>query len=226
MHIYIYFLLFYLFFFRYFVPNPILAFIIFYVVYLLIDRQFVALPDAFKPFKTRTKIKRLKDELKVNPANVNAHYELGQIYLEQKKYQASIENLSQTIDKMGEYGEVYFYLGKAQYHKGEKEEGLRNLAKAVDIDHKVGYGEPYIYLLVEEIKKGNDPEKVEQLVASIHRFGSPEIFYKAGIYLKKLDKNMTRKMFHWALDSYSGTPRHFKRTHRRWAILARLQLLF
>lgn len=226
MHIYILFLVFYLFFFRFYVPNPIAAFLVFYLLYTVVDRQFVSLPDAFKPFKNRSKIKRLKDEIKINPANVNAYYELGQIYLEQKKYQTSIDYFSKTVDKMGEYGEVYFYLGKALFHKGDREEGILNIKKAIDNDHKIGYGEPYVYLLVDELEKGKDREKIEDLVSSINRFGTPEIFYQAGIKIKNQNKEMAKDMFKSALESYAGTPRHFKRTHRRWAMLARLQLLF
>ena len=226
MQIFIPFLIFYLLFFRFYIPNPLAAFIVFYFLYTIVDRQFVSLPDAFKPFKNRSKVKRLKDEIKLNPANANAYYELGQIYLEQKKYQASIDCFSKTLDKMGEYGEVYFYLGKALFHKGNEEEGIINISKAIEKDHKIGYGEPYVYLLKAELEKDNNQEQIEELVSSINKFGTPEIFYKAGIRIKALNKEMAKEMFKLALESYSGTPKHFKRTHRRWAILARLQMLF
>ena len=84
MQIFIPFLIFYLLFFRFYIPNPLAAFIVFYFLYTIVDRQFVSLPDAFKPFKNRSKVKRLKDEIKLNPANANAYYELGQIYLNKK----------------------------------------------------------------------------------------------------------------------------------------------
>ncbi|NLW25003.1 MAG: tetratricopeptide repeat protein [Clostridia bacterium] len=217
---------FYYFLFRILLGNPILALIIIVFLYLLVDRQFIGLfPDIFKPFRRKARINKLKQEVSINPANVNAYKELGELYLEAKKYKDSVNYLEKTLGKMGEYADIHFYLGKAYYLLGEKEKGAEELKTAIEINTKVGYGEPYIYLLDREINTSRDPEVIKELLFSIERFGTPEILYKAGKVLLNHDRPRAREMFREAIDDYKKGPKHYRKTHRRWAFLARLNLI-
>jgi tetratricopeptide (TPR) repeat protein len=165
--------------FRVFLGNSILALIMISIIYLLIDRQFIGLfPDFLKPFKRSGRIKALEEQVKLNPADVNAYRELGLSYLEGKKYSRAVHNFEKCLPKMDEYADIHFYLGKTLYFLGEKEKSQQEILKALNINPKVGYGEPYIYLLEYAINSASD--KIEEYTENIERFGTPEILYKGG----------------------------------------------
>lgn len=217
--------LFYYFLFR-LLGNPFLAIIVIAFIYLIVDRQFIGLiPDFFKPLRRKSQIKNLQEEINLNPANVNAYKELGLLYLEEKKYKLASQYLLDTLDKLGEYADTHFYLGKAYYLGGQKEEGKKELEKAIEINSKVGYGEPYVYLLDAEINDTQNTEKIKDLINNLQHFGTTEILYKAGMVLKTFEKERANKMFNEALETYRMSPKHFKKVHRRWALLAKLNLL-
>lgn len=216
----------YYFLFRVFLGNPLLALLIITFIYLMVDRQFIGLlPDIFKPFKRKSRIKALKETVKLNPADVNAYKEIGQLYLEEKNYQEAINNFLKTLGKMGEYADIHFYLGKAFYLQGQHEKGKEELLQALSINSKVGYGEPYIYLLETEIAGEKDRVEIKDLVEKIQRFGNPEILYKAGNILLKYDVQLGKDLLKEAVETYKGIPRNFRKLHRRWAFFARLKLI-
>jgi len=216
----------YYFIFQVFLRNPLLALIIIAFAYLIIDRQFIGLlPDVFKPYRRKTRIKNLKDEVEINPANVDAYKELGLLYLEEKKYQVAVEYFLKTLNKMEEYADIHFFLGKSYYLQGQSKKGTDELEKGLEINTKVGYGEPYVYLLEAEINTDKDPEKIEDLINNLERFGTPEILYKAGKVLVKYDLQRAKLMFKEALENYKASPRNFKKLHRRWAFLSKLNLI-
>ncbi|MFZ5945474.1 MAG: tetratricopeptide repeat protein [Bacillota bacterium] len=218
--------LFYYFFFRMFLGNPLLALFIIVIIYLIIDQKFIGLfPDIFSPFKRKSRINSLKEEVRLNPANANAYKELGQLYLETKKYQESIGYFEKTLDKMGDYADNRFYLGKAYYLNGQKEKGQEQLTKALEINTKVGYGEPYIYLLDNLLSQGGDKLEINNMIENIHRFGTPEILYKAGDTLLKYGDSRGKDLLKEAVENYRGIPGNFKKIHRRWVFLARIKLI-
>jgi len=216
----------YYFIFRFFLGNPLLALLIIFFLYLIIDRQFIGLfPDFLKPFKRSSRIKALKELVKLNPANVDGYRELGQLHLEGKKYTQAVEYFEKCLVKMDEYADIHFYLGKGLYLMGQKEEGYRELFKALSINPKIGYGEPYIYLLDYQLDTNPLPEKINEFLKKIEQFGTPEILYKCGSILLKQDSIKGRELLQEAVSNYKAMPRNFRKIHRRWAFLARFKLL-
>jgi len=212
--------------FRLFLGNPLLALIILGFIYLIIDRQFIGLfPDFLKPFKRRNRIKALEEQVKLNPADVDGYKELGQLYLEGKKYRQAVTYFEKCLGKMDEYADIHFYLGKALYFTGQKEEGYGELLKGLAINPKIGYGEPYIYLLEYQLVNNNEPEKINDFIEKIERFGTPEILYKGGNVLLKYDQRKAQTLLREAINNYKAIPGSFRKAHRRWAFLARLKLL-
>ncbi|KJS21462.1 MAG: hypothetical protein VR72_10650 [Clostridiaceae bacterium BRH_c20a] len=215
----------YYFIFRIFLGSPLLALFIIFFLYLIIDRQFIGLfPDFLKPFKRSSRIKALKELVKLNPANVDGYKELGQLYLEGKKYTQAVEYFEKCLEKMAEYADIHFYLGKGLYLMGQKEEGCKEITKALSISPKIAYGEPYIYLLEYQLDNNPIPEKVNEFLKKIWQFGTPEILYKCGSILLKYDSIKGRELLQEAVSNYKAMPGNFRKLHRRWAFLARLKL--
>lgn len=216
----------YYFIFRIFLGNPFLALIIIGIVYLLIDRQFIGIfPDFLKPFKRSNRIKALEQQVKLNPADVDAYRELGLLHLEGKKYTKAAAFFEKCLTRMNEYADIHFYLGKTLYFLGRKEESHEEILKALSINAKVGYGEPYIYLLEYQIATNPDREKIKEFIENIERFGTPEILYKSGIALLGYDQMKGKELLGEAINNYKAIPGNFRKVHRRWAFLARLKLL-
>lgn len=212
--------------FRVFLHNPLLTLIILGVIYLLVDRRFIGLfPDFLRPFKRKQRIRELEEQVKINPANVNAYRELGQLYMEGKNYLSAVNSFEKCLDKMNEYADIHFGLGKGLYLLGRNEEGTEEMQKALNINPKIGYGEPYIYLLENQLANENNGEKINNYIQKIRQFGTPEILYKGGIKLYKYDQIKAKELLQEGLNTYQVIPRNFRKVHRRWAFLTRLKLL-
>lgn len=218
---------FYYFLFRIFLGNPLLALIILYLLYLLIDRRFIGLfPDFLGPFKRKSRIKGLEEQVKINPANVDAYRELGQLYLEGKNYNQAVKCFEKCLAKMNDYADIHFGLGKGLFLMGRKDEGSVEILKALQINPKIGYGEPYIYLLENQLTNNkNDSEKIANYIQKIRQFGTPEILYKGGSHLYSYDQVKAKELLQEALNTYKAIPGNFRKIHRRWAFLTRLKLL-
>lgn len=210
--------------FRLFMGNPLLALFILFIIYAIVDRKFIGLmPDFFKPLKRKKRIKDLEENIKLNPSNTESYRELGYLYLEDKKYQKAINNFRKALDKMSQYAEIHLHLGKANYLLGNKDEGIEELLKALEISPKAGYGEPYIYLLDYEInKKKPSREIINQFIKNLHTYGTVENLYKGGRVLKSYDNVQANELLLDALETYKVSPKYLKKSNRRWAFLAKI----
>lgn len=212
--------------FKIFLRNPLLTLFILVVLYLLTDRRFIGLfPDFLRPFKRKQRIRELEKQVQINPADVNAYRELGQLYMEGKNYLSAVNSFEKCLDKMNGYADIHFGLGKGLYFLGRKEEGMEEIHKALNINPKIGYGEPYIYLLENQLTNEYDGEKINNYIQKIRQFGTPEILYKGGVKLYKYDQVKAKELLQEGLNTYKVIPRNFRKVHRRWALLTRLKLL-
>ncbi|SMB96218.1 Tetratricopeptide repeat-containing protein [Desulfonispora thiosulfatigenes DSM 11270] len=206
------------------IGNPIISLGILIIAFILVERKFIGIiPDIFKPLKRKRKIANLKSTIKLNPANINAYRELGSLYLEDNKYQKAEENFMKTLDKMDNYAETHFLLGKAYYLQNKIDLGITELETAIDINPKIGYGEPYIYLLAEAYSSKKNENNINDYIGNLHYYGTVETLYKAGEVISKYDQKKAKEMFKKALEIYNGGPKYLKRLYRRWAILARIK---
>ncbi|MCL6559397.1 MAG: hypothetical protein K6U74_11495, partial [Firmicutes bacterium] len=115
--------------------NPILALLILFTIFLVMERRFVGiLPDVFKPWRQANRIRQLKKEVQINPANADAYLDLGEAYFRRGNYGEAASFLENASGKMAGHPLFHFYLGASSYHLGKIEEGKRELEKAVQIN--------------------------------------------------------------------------------------------
>ncbi|MEG3072223.1 MAG: hypothetical protein RQM92_16470 [Candidatus Syntrophopropionicum ammoniitolerans] len=81
--------------------NPFFALVILLLVIFFVDRRFVGiLPDIFAPWRRSKRVRQLKRDIKINPANAEFHLELGEAYFRKGKYLEALSFLERAYAKM------------------------------------------------------------------------------------------------------------------------------
>lgn len=206
--------------------NPFLALVILLLIFFLAERRFVGiLPDVFQPWRRANRVRQLKKEVQVNPADAEAFLELGETYFRQGKYRQALSFLENASGKMAGHPLFHFYLGASSYHLGKIEEGKRQIEKAAEINPKASLGEPYVYLIRIYLEEKQHGEKIEHLFNQLLRYGSPRTFYQAGkLFLNAGDKERARRLFRETIENYEACRGALRRMYRRWAILSKISL--
>lgn len=204
--------------------NPILALIILAVIYAIVDRRYVGfVPDFLRPFQRAAALRRLRRTLEVNPADANAHMEMGMLLAEKGRWQEAVEHLEVAKDRIGN-SQAYFHLGMAYCSVGRWEEGKAALEKALELNPSVGYGEPYLYLAEYRLRHGQRIDDVPGLEEAMRQFGSVDVCYRLGrLYERAGSPAQARAMYREALETHAGNPPFLRRKHRRTALKAWLR---
>ncbi|SFG58614.1 Tetratricopeptide repeat-containing protein [Desulfotomaculum arcticum] len=196
--------------------NPLLALLILIIIFVFIDRSFIGmLPDFLAPLRRRRRRSELQREVVVNPHDANAQLALGEMYFMQGRYDRAVERLQNALVKMEDSALGRYYLGASLYYLGQKEQSLKELAAAIQINPKVAHGLPYLYLLKHSYS--------ESLTDSLLRYGSVQALFETGKYLKQIGKKQeAAKFFNEVLDVYRLSSPTMRRNYRRMAVYARL----
>ncbi len=214
---------------NYITGNIFFTIIILVVAYIILDKMCLNILSSliFDPIKRRRRIKTLIVELGLNPSNANSAMELGILYYESKKYVKAIEMLDKANERIDYSPRLHAYKGMACIERGDLQIGKDELLKALDMDISVIYGLPYIYLIRCELDSGKcNTDNLAQLEKSISKYATPENFYRLG-KLYKNNKNSSKaiEMFSLSIKEYSYVQKKFRRIHRKWVWLSRLNKL-
>jgi hypothetical protein len=114
------------------------------------------------------------------------HYEkLGQIYLEQKKYEAAVAQFEDAIKKDPELTEARYGLAKSLHGMGQPAEAAKILEELVKIDKKYDYGNAIFGLAECYRLSGQEDKALEAYEAVINSFHFFKAYYH---YARLLDK--------------------------------------
>lgn len=114
------------------------------------------------------------------------HYEkLGQIYLEQKKYDLAIEPFQEAVKRDPEMNEARYGLAKCYYGQGRFSEAAEVLEELVEIDKKYDYGNAIFGLAECYRLSGQEDKALETYEAVINSYHFFKAYYH---YAKLLDK--------------------------------------
>ena len=196
--------------------NPLLALLILIIIFVFVDRSFIGiLPDFLAPLRQSRRRSELRREVEVNPHDANAQLELGEMYFKQGKYDRAVERLQNALVKMDDSALGRYYLGASLYYLGQKEQSLKELEQAIQINPKVAHGLPYLYLLKHSYSEG--------LAESLMRYGSVQALFETGKYLKQVGKKQeAARFFKEVRDVYRLSSPTLRRNYRRMAVYARL----
>ncbi|MBD3919806.1 hypothetical protein H8B09_13665 [Paenibacillus sp. PR3] len=206
--------------------NPILAFLAMIVILYIIDRRFIGLsPSLVKPLRRMGRIRKLRQQLDMNPNDLSSKLELSKLLIEKKSFRNARELLEplrerEAVEQSAEYWDD---LGTCLLRTGESEAGEAAIRQALSINPRVKYGQPYLRLAAmnsirDTAKALEDLEAFQQIHTS-----SCEGYYR----LAQLNKRMGRKAeAKRALEEsarlYRMLPRYKRREERRWALLSYL----
>ncbi|SDC18873.1 Tetratricopeptide repeat-containing protein [Paenibacillus sp. UNCCL117] len=205
--------------------NPFIALIVLLLIVYMLDRRFIGLTPSFlKPLKRGSRLRKLRDELRLSPHHTSTKHEIARILMEQKKYDAAYELLTEVHRVMDDSADVLSELGICQLMRGHRDEGETLILQAVAINPRVKYGDPFLKL--GEAYAGTDPERA---IGYLERFrevnsSSCEAYYRLGQLYQQLGRaEEARRSFRETVELYRGLPKYKRRHERRWALMARFK---
>ena len=206
--------------------NPLLALTILILVFFLIERRYIGIiPDLFEPWRRAGRMRQLRREVQVNPANADLHLDLGEIYFRQGKYKLASSFLENASAKMAGHPLFHFYLGACYYYLGKTNEGKREIENAVVANPKASLGEPYVYLLRIYQEERQPVDRIEHVYNQLLQYGTPKTFYQAGrVFLEANDRERARRLFKETIENHEACRGALRRLYRKWAILSKLSL--
>ncbi|QHW33511.1 tetratricopeptide repeat protein [Paenibacillus rhizovicinus] len=205
--------------------SPILAVIVFLIILYVLERRYVGLtPSIVRPLRRMSTIKRLRQQIAMNPNDVPAKHELARLLIERKRYAEAKAWLMPLQDALENSAEFWDDLGACLLQLGELEAAEASIGNALSINPRVKYGTPYLRLASIYAKK--DPQKAIgylQAFRGIHS-SSIEAYYKlAEIYTLLGQRDEAKRMFAECGTIYRSLPRYKKRQERKWALRAWLK---
>lgn len=200
--------------------NPFLALVVIVVMYFIVDQRFVGLlPNVIRPLQRGNNIRRLRQELAVNPAHAPAHLELGTLLAEKKRWKDALPHLEKAAERL-ENSQSLFQLGVAYFHLKRYEEGKEALDAALALNPRIGYGEPYLYFMEYSLQQ-HDTERLLELEHILREYGSVEVYYRAGrLWDRAGEKDRAHTMYREAWKTHRGNPSFLRRQQRRYALRA------
>jgi tetratricopeptide (TPR) repeat protein len=182
------------------------------------------LPDPVVWLRTMGRIRSLRAQIDLNPANMVATRDLARLYLERKRPRKAIELIEKTRQRMAEStrhpqgslddAELLFQLGVARLGAGEPEAALEPLVGAVTIAPDVGRGDPYLVASDALARLGRWEEAEDSLDRFLsHNQSSVQAYVKlARARAKQKDEAGTKEAVAQARQTWGVLP-SFKRRH-------------
>ncbi|AZN42747.1 tetratricopeptide repeat protein [Paenibacillus albus] len=207
--------------------SPFLAVIVLLGILYVLDRRYIGLTPSFvKPMRRLGTIRRLRQQVAMNPNDIPAKHELARLLIERKKYREAKEWLMPLQDALEHSAEFWDDLGACLMHLQETDAAEAALRNALSINPRVKYGTPYLRLAAIEAKK--DPQKAINHLESFRTIHSSSIeaYYKLASLYEQLGRTGEAKQTLTECSTiYRSLPRYKKRTERKWALLAFMKRL-
>lgn len=202
--------------------NPFVAIIALLLIFYILDRRFIGIfPSVTKPFQVRGRLRKIKQELRLNPHHTSLKTEAARILIGLGKYDEAGRMLNEVLDNVHDSADVWFDAGLCKLKTRSLAEGETMMAKALELNPRVRYGEPYLRL--GEAFAASDQEKA---LDNLHKFGeiqssSCEAYYRLGNILDSMDRpEEAKRAYAEAVDVYRSLPKYKRKSERRWALLS------
>ncbi len=205
--------------------SPFLAIIILLAALYVLDRRFVGLfPSITRPFRIRGRLRRIRQELLLNPHHTSLKTEAARILIELGKHAEAQSLLDEVLRSIEDSADVWFDAGLCRLKLGQLAEGERMILKALELNPRVRYGEPYLRL--GEAYAAADGEKAIGYLQAFRdiQSSSCEAYYRLGNILNAMNRQAEAKQaFAESVEIYQALPRYKRKSERRWAMLSRLK---
>ncbi|MBM7569216.1 tetratricopeptide repeat protein [Paenibacillus sacheonensis] len=207
--------------------SPIIAVIVLLIIFYVLERRYVGLtPSIVKPLRRFRTIRRLRQQVAMNPNDIPAKHELARLLIERKRFAEAKSWLMPMQDALENSAEFWDDLGTALLQLGEREAAQAAIGNALSINPRVKYGTPYLRLATIHAK--TDPQKAIGYLQSFRAIHSSSIeaYYRlAGVYAQMGQRDEAKGMLKECGTIYRSLPRYKKRQERKWALLAWLKAM-
>lgn len=175
------------------------------------------LPDPTSPFRTWSRIRRLRGEHGMNPHDVDVRTELGGLLATRSPGEAK-SLLEEAVRKCPDLAQPAFFLGLAHLNLGETDAGRAQIERALSLKPELAFGEPLVRLGDHYAKKGDARAALAayERATDVH-CSYAEAWYKAGAAAKAAGDAAKAKA-HWreTLASTDHAPAFKRRQDRKW----------
>ncbi|RAP77457.1 tetratricopeptide repeat protein [Paenibacillus montanisoli] len=202
--------------------SPFLAILVLLIILYVLDRRYVGLsPSIVKPIRRLGAIRRLRQQIAMNPNDIPSKHELARLLIERKRYKEAKEWLMPMQDALENSAEFWDDLGACLLQLGETDAAEAAIGNALSINPRVKYGAPYLRLAGIHAQK-NPQTAIAHLQSfrAIHS-SSVEAYYKLALLYAQLGRMEEAKQSLAECSAiYRSLPRYKKRQERKWAIVA------
>ncbi|RAP28402.1 hypothetical protein C2W64_04836 [Brevibacillus laterosporus] len=202
--------------------NPFIALLVILLLIYLLDLRYMRLfPSWFRPIKQSSRLRKIKNDLRLNPHDTSAKLEVARILMEKKRYEEAYQYLNAIFSVMNDSAEYLSDYGICQIKQGQVDQGEANVLRAFAINPRVKYGEAYLYL--SESYAEQDTAKSLSYLKSLQQLNSSsaEVYYRMGQLYEYLgEKQEAKQAYREAIEVYRGLPTYKKRMERRWSLLS------
>jgi len=206
--------------------RPLLAGLVVLGIWLIADRAWVRWRSPFKWWQRRQSVDRLRRQLDVNPHNRNARFELAELLVERRDFDAAYTVIDKNVEVGDSDAETLWLAGRAAYGSSRddaEEQGEALLSRAREANPRFRSGAIDLELGRGRLEAKRYAEARDALVQAIDaRPGSVEahvLLARALDGLGESSEAQATKAKAWQL--YGESPRFKRRQDRKWAWKAR-----
>jgi predicted Zn-dependent protease len=180
------------------------------------------LPDPVVFVQTMGRLRRLRQQVDANPANVTARRDLAAIYLQRLRPRAALRLLDEARQRDPNDAELLYLTGVAKLRAGDAKGALEPLVQAVDIDPRVRFGEPYLAAAEALVKLG----MLEEASDALHRYTSANTSSVEGkvrlamIERRRGQRDAAKEALRDAFSTWRQVPGYRRRKELRWWLRA------
>jgi predicted Zn-dependent protease len=179
-------------------------------------RRFI--PDPLVWLQTSGRIRRLRQQIEANQANVTARRDLAVIYLQRLRPRTALKLLDEARQREPKDAELLYLTGLAKLRAGDAKGAIEPLVAAVDIDPRVRFGEPYLVAAEALVKLGI----LEEAADALHRYTHANTSSVEGrvrlalLERRRGDRNAAKEALREALSTWRQVPGYRRRKELRW----------
>lgn len=195
------------------------------------------LPDPVVLARTLSRIRTLKTQVRLNPANITARRDLGRAYLDLRRPGTALRYLDEARARDPRDAEIAYLRGLALLRMGRDEAALAALAEAVGIDPEEGepfssrssrriggtfsrYGEAYLAAAraLERLRRLPQAEEALAMSATCNSSLIEPRVRLARVRRARGDTSGSRQALHDARRTFAELPAFMRRKQLGWGI--------
>lgn len=194
---------------------------------LVVAAGWRVVPDPVERFRTRRRVRELRERIEGYPGDLLARRDLARIYLERRRPERAAALLEEAIAKGLHDPEAFYLLGQARLRAGDAAGALDPIVKSVSTNERLLLGEPY-FTAAEALERAARLAEAEDALERGLAMNSSRV--DAHVRLGRVragrgDTEGARNAYRAAMETWKQLPGYLQRQtfgsylRARWALL-------